>query len=118
MTDALLFGEIKSCGRQMPVKRDVQLLREAQRRLQGKPLTRDELVDKLGFPTGGEHLKNPSTALHADELLTLTKGAFTEKTADAVLVWQGYDSPMLWFFWWAVKDGKVIGSDGWDSPRD
>ena len=118
MSDAQLFGEIRACGRQMPVTRDALLLKEAQRRLQGKSLSRNDLVDKMGFPTAGEHVVNPTAARHADEFITLTKGAFTEKTADAVLVWEGNQSPMLLEFWWAVKDGKVIGSGNWEAPRD
>ena len=118
MSDAQLFGEIKACGRQMPMTRDALLLKEALRRLQGKPLSRDDLVAKMGFPTAGEHVVNPTAARHADEFITLTKGAFTEKTADAILVWEGNQSPMLWEFWWAVKDGKVIGSGSWDVPRE
>ena len=116
--DAQLFAEIKACGRQMPSPRGVALLREAQRRLQGKTLSRDDLVDRLGFPTAGEHLKNPSPVLHADELIQLTRGAFTEKTADAVLVWEAYQSPVLWEFWWAVKDGAVVGSGSYDVVRE
>jgi len=118
MSDPQLFGEIKACGRQMPMTRDALLLKEALRRLQGRSLSRDDLVAKMGFPTAGEHVVNPTAARHADEFITLTKGAFTEKTADAILVWEGNQSPMLWEFWWAVKDGKVIGSGSWDVPRE
>ena len=63
----------------------------------------------MGAPTGGDH---------ASEIITWTRGAFTEKTADSVLVWQTYQSPMFWQFWYAVKADRVVGSGNWQAPRD
>jgi hypothetical protein len=118
LSDAQLFAEIKACVRDVAAKRGLQLLREAQRRLRGKSLTRDALLDKMGDPSGGEYVGHPAPGPHVDEIVTWTKGAFTDKTADAVLVWTGYELPVLWQFWWAVKDGRVIGSGRWDVVQD
>ena len=109
MTDAQLFSEIRACRDQLPNARGVPVLKEAQRRLQGKSLTRADLVDRMGVPTRGEH---------SESIISWTKGAFKEQTADSVLVWETYQSPMYWDFWYAVKDGRVVGSGNWDSPRD
>jgi len=118
MSDAQLFAEIKACGKGIAAKRDLALLREAQRRLRGKALTRQGLLDKMGDPTGGEVVGHPASGSHVDEIITATKGAFTDKTADAALTWTGYEFPVLWQFWWAVKDGRVIGSGSWDVAQD
>jgi hypothetical protein len=101
MTDAQLFAEIRACGSQMPSPRGLAVLKEAQKRLKGRSLSRSDLIARMGLPTNGEH---------SDSIASWTKGAFTEQTADSVLVWETYEGQVIYQFWYAVKDGRVVGS--------
>jgi len=107
MTDAQLFAEIKSCGRHEPQDRGVLVLKEVQRRLRGRPLERTELIERIGYPNGGEDSADVGRS---------TKGQFTEKTADSVLVYQAFQWPMFWQFWFAAKNGRIVGSGVWQAP--
>jgi hypothetical protein len=109
MSDAQLFGEVKLCPRLEPEARGVALLTEAQRRLRGRVVEKTELIERMGHPSGGDN---------AGDILTWTKGQFTGVTADSVLVYVTYERPMLWQFWFAAKNGRIVGSGVWQAPQE